>query len=268
MCEEFGIFPVAVNLYLGGYDGPARETQPFRYRSGWVMVCEARMVMPFGTWRRPLVAAISDHGEVYSPSVAARLFEIPVSYPKCAESDPPEELAEIMDGLYWDFLGRVDSENLRMMQEEDERTDQKIHRLETRCAEVEAELWVAIRALRAEMRSAAVTAERRAQIEQKLALLLEYPELIARSLRVSIAMLRDEMDRLRDAILASQTEECEIETLFTVHWTARGHRRGMTIRFPMFQEENYSAEAWRSAGYCDIPSTYLQKDLAAIRLGA
>lgn len=110
---EFGIFPVAVNIYLEGYDGPTWEVSPFRHRSGWLMMSEARMVMPFGTWRRPLVAAVSDQGEVYPPWIAARLLDMPMSLPKDAEYDPPDQLEEVMDGLYWDFLGQIDVAPLR-----------------------------------------------------------------------------------------------------------------------------------------------------------
>ncbi len=148
MPHDFGLFPVAVDIYPQGYEGPAREAATFRHRSGWLMVSEARMVMPFGTWRRPLVACISDHGEVYPPSIAARLLAMPTSLPKDAEADPPELLDEMMDALYWDFLGAMDGENLRYLQDAEEHNEKKLRDFGERSFLVEEKFAVHMRELR------------------------------------------------------------------------------------------------------------------------
>lgn len=264
---EFGVFPIAVNVYLGGYDGPAWEVSPFRHRSGWLMVSQARLVMPFGTWQRPLVAAITDQGEVYPPWLAARLLEMPVSLPKDAEYDPPNQLEEVMDGLYWDFLGSMDLENLRMLEEEQERTDAKVRRLEGQCASLEAKLWETIRSLRIERRQDGLLADRQAEIDNRLKRLLEMPDELALGMRRRIAEMRQETEPLEEAVLSSLTDYGEMEPLFTVYWTARSQRRGMSIRLPIFQEEPYSADAWRNREESDTIQSDMEEELAVIRFG-
>lgn len=246
MGSEFGIFPVAVNVYLGGYDGAASDVFPFRHRSGWLRVSEARMVMPFGTWRRPLVGAISDQGEVFSPRLALLLLESPMSLPKDAECDAPDLLDEVMDRLYWDFLGSMDLENLQYLEEEQGRSDERIGALERQCATIEAELWAQVRALRMERRQNSLPASRRDWINARLERLLELPDKLALGMRQHTAGIRRETEALERAVLSSLTDKGEIESLFTLHWTARSHRRGMAIRLPVFQEEPYSADAWRN----------------------
>lgn len=264
---EFGVFPVAVNIYLGGYDGPAWNTAPFRHRSGWLMVSEARMVMPFGTWRRPLLAAISDHGEVYPPWIAARLLDMPMSLPRDAECEPPDQLEEVMDGLFWDFLGRMDRENLRFLEEEQERRDARIREFEDRCAAFVTKLWAAIRSLRAERRREGLSAARQIEIDARLKRLLEMPDELASGMRERIAEMRRETEALEEVVLSSLADHGEIEPLFVIHWTARSQRRGMAIQLPVFQEEPYSVEAWRNREQSGMAHGDMDEELTAIRFG-
>lgn len=267
MGHDFGIFPLAVNIYLGGYDGPAWNVSPFRYRSGWLMVSEASMVTPFWTRRRQLIAAISEHGEVYPPWIAARLLQMPMSLPKDAECDPPDQLEEVMDGLYWDFLGRTDQESLRLLQEEQECVDAKIRDFEARCATFEDKVWAAIRSLRAERRQDGLSALRRIEIDNQLKRLLEMPDELALGMMQRVAEMRRATDSLEEDVFSSLADHGEIETTYVLHWTARSHRRGMSIRLPVFQEEAYSAEAWRNREESDVFRGDMNEELAAIRFG-
>jgi hypothetical protein len=265
MLREFGTFPVAVDVYPEGYEGPAREAAPFRYRFGWLMVSEARMVMPFGTWRRPLVACISDHGEVYPPSIAARLLSMPSSLPKDAEIDPPEALEEVTDALYWDFLGAMDEENLRYLQDAEERTDKKLRDFEERSFLVEKKLAVYMREFRRERRRGETSQERRIQIDAILARLEGIGDQFAVDMRTYMSTVRGENEELREAILSALTDHGEIEHLYTIHWTVRRNHWGMALRFPMFQEEPYSAEAWCNRDEAGISCSNVNEELVAIR---
>jgi hypothetical protein len=267
MLYEFGIFPVAVDIYLEGYEGRPWETAPFRHRSGWLMVSEARMVMPFGTWRRPLIACISDQGEVYAPSIAARLLAVPISLPKDPEIDPPEALEEAMDALYWDFLGAMDLENMRYLHDAEERVEGKIQIFEAQCAGFERKLFAIIRELRSERRREGVADARREAVDAHLKRLGEMLDELAHGMRLRAGEMRRETEELEKVIFSSLTDHGEIEHLYTVHWTARRGRRGMTLRFPLFQEEPYSAEAWRNSDQSGIPHGSVTEELTAIRFG-
>jgi hypothetical protein len=267
MLHDFGLFPVAVDIYPQGYEGPVREAAPFRYRSGWLMVSEARTAMPFGTWRRPLVACISDHGEVYPPSIAARLLAMPTSLPKDAEVDPPEALEEVLDALYWDFLGAMDGENLRYLQEAEEHTEKKLRDFEVRCVFVEEKLAVHMRELRQERRRGEASPERRVQIDSTLARLEGIGDQFAVDMRNYMSILRGENEDLREAILSALTDHGEVEHLYTIHWTVRQNRRGITLRLPVFQEEPFNVEAWRNRDEPGILSVNIDQELLAIRFG-
>lgn len=265
---EFGIYPVAVSLYLGGYDGPAGHLSPFRHRSGWLAVSEARLVMPFGTWRRPLVAAISEHGEVYPPWIAARLLQMPMSLPKEAECEPPEQLEEVRDGLYWDFLGQMDRKNLRFLEEEQERRDANIRQFEDRCSALEARLAAAIRTLRLERRLDGLSDIGRADIDARLKRFLEMQDELALAMQHRVAKMRRETDALEEAVLSSLTKHGEMVPHFTIHWTARSQRRGMELHMPLFQEEPYGVGNWPARKESGIAHGNLHEELAAIRFGA
>ena len=243
---DFGIFPVAVDVYLGAFEGTKWAASPFRHRAGWLMVSEARMVMPFGTWRRPLVAAISDHGEVYPSSRAMRLLQMPMSLPMDAQCYPPDQLDEAMNRLYRDFLKRMEVKSLHALQEAQELTDAKIRNFVAHCASIEADIWRTIRTLRSERRKCDFPSTRRAKIDTRLRRLLECPDQLVLGMRSHIGKMRQETKALEDAVMSTPVGRGEIEHLLTIRWTARSQQRGMTIHLPIFQEEPYSADSWRN----------------------
>lgn len=265
---DFGIYPVAVSLYLGGYEGPAGHVAPFRHRSGWLALSEARLAMPFGTWRRPLVTAISDHGEIYAPWIASRLLQLPMSQPEEAGCEPPEQLEEAMDGLYWDFLGQMDRRNLQFFEDEQERRDTEIHKFEERCSVLEVRLATAIRALRKERRSVLTSDAGRAETAARLDRLLAMQDELALAMRQRVGEMRRDTEDLERTVLSSLTRYGSIEPRLTIRWTARSHRRGMEIRLPLFQEEPYGVSTWPARGKSGMALGNLDNELAAIRFGA
>jgi len=246
MGHDFGIFPLAVSIDLDSYDGPTWHVAPFRHRSGWLMASEASMETPFGIQRCQLIAAISDRSEVYPPWIAAQLLQMPMSLPKEAECEPPDQLEEVMDGLYWDFLGRTDRESLGLLMQHQERNDAKIRNFERQCAGLEDSLWAAARALRRECRQEEVSVIRRAEAARQLDRLFEMRDELAFRMMQGVAKMRLEVDTLEEDVFSSLTSYGEIETTCVLHWTARSRRRRMSIHLPVFQEEPYGADAWRT----------------------
>jgi hypothetical protein len=246
MGHDFGIFPLAVSIDLDDYDGPAWHVAPFRHRSGWLMASEATMETPFGIQRRQLVAAISERNEVYPPWIAAQLLQMPMSLPMEAECEPPDQLEEVMDGLYWDFLGRTDGESLGLLMQHQERNDAKIRNFERQCAGLENSLWAAARALRRECRQEDISAVRRDEVARQLDHLFEMRDELALRMTQGVAEMRLEMDTLEEEVFSSLTSHGEVETACVLHWTTRSRRRGTSIHLPVFQEESYSADAWRN----------------------
>ena len=246
MLHDFGAFPVSVDVFLDGYDGPERDTYPFRYRVGWLMVAEARLVLPFATHRRPLLACLTDHGETFAPSLAARLFAMPTSLPKPAECDPPDALEDVMDALFWDFLGTADLDNLRLLEEAQEKAAAKIEEFEARCHALDAKIAAHARTLRTERRRSDIGSERRSAIDGALSRLSKQADELPVGMRERIVGFRAETDDLENAVMDGLTDPGELDTLHTVRWEVKSLRGRMRVRLPIFQEEPHSADAWRT----------------------
>jgi len=242
---EFGSTPVALDIYLEGYEGPSWETSPFRHRSGWLMVSEARFSMPFITWRQVLVACVTDQGEEFPPSVASRLFRMPTSLPRQSDHDPPEELEEVTERLYGEFLRRTDHDNLLYLEEEAERAEIKLQRFEMRCRGLQNKIDAAVRRLRAERRRS-VDSGQRDEIDAKLHRLSAMADQLATSFRRRAAEIRAETDDVVSAVLAAHGRCGRLDHLYTISWHARSSRARPRLKLPLFQEEPWSVEAWRN----------------------
>jgi hypothetical protein len=221
MAFDIGDFPVELDFYLAAYDGPQWEMSPFRHRSGWLMLAEASVMTPFGERSAMLVAAVSDHGEMYHPHVAARLLDAPTSLPRDAECEPDSDLEEAMDAAFWDFLGTVDLESLRLLEDAQNAVDNRIAAFERECAAFETKLWTAIRLLRAERRSHALTEARRAEIEARLNRYLDMPGELALGMRQRVREMREETEELESAVMSSLGEPGELTQRCKLRWRAR-----------------------------------------------
>lgn len=221
MAFDIGDFPVELDFFLAEYEGPQWAVSQFRHRSGWLMLAEASVMTPFGEQSAMLIAAVSDHGETYRPHIAARLLDVPTSLPRDAECEPDADLAEAMDAAYWDFLGMVDLESLRLLEEAQNTVDARIAAFERECAAFETKLWTAIRQLRAERRSHSVTAERLAEIEGRLKRYLDMPGELASGMRERVREMRAETEELENAVMSSLGEMGELKQRCTIRWRAR-----------------------------------------------
>ena len=218
-----------------------------------------------GSKVKKLIDALDEaHG---NKSVAARLLAMPTSLPKDPEVDPPELLDEVMDALYWDFLGAMDGENLRCLQDAEEHTEKKLRDFEERSFFVEKKLAVHMRELRQERRRGEASPDRRVQIDAILARLERIGDQFAADMRKYMSTLRGDNEELREAIFSALTDHGEVEHLYTIHWTVRRNRWGMVLRFPVFQEEPYSVEAWRNRDEPGISFGNVEEELGAIRFG-
>ena len=221
MGGDIGVFPVEIDFDLASYDGPQWEMSPFRHRLGWLMLAQASVMTPFGLRSATLVAAVSDHGEIFPPHVAARLLDVPTFVPKDAECEPDSDLDDAMDAAFWDFLGTVDLESLRLLEEAQGAVDARITTFERECAAFENKLWTAIRLLRAERRAQTLTGERMVEIDAQLNRYLDMPGELAFGMRQRVREMRAETEELESAVMFSLGEMGELTPRCTVRWRAR-----------------------------------------------
>ena len=227
--HDFGIDPFAIDVDPEGYDGPPTRVAPFIHRSGWLRISEARFEMPFITWRRTLIACVTDYGERLAPWVASLLFAMPTSPPRSADENPPDELDEVTDDLYADFLGRTDADNLLYLEEASERAAAKITSFEAKGAALLAKMDAVTRALRAERRKSDASPAQRAAIDAKLDRLAAMGDELAIEARRRAAGIRGETVRLEADIFAALREHGEVEHHVTVRWRSLPMKFGRPV---------------------------------------
>lgn len=240
------VLPVGLDVYPEGYPGRRSDVTCFLHRSGWLVVHEARLEMSFTTWRRKILTCISDHGEVYSQWTAGRLLSMPTSVPKDPDVPPPEELEEMADALWWDFLGWTDQMNLRALHEAEAVRDERIHDIEYRCEAMIDRVEDRLRELARERRDPATPAERRRTIAGLVERLEDsMSELVAVCRRRSLE-LRAETDALEDEVFdALEDEAADLECLAVVRWQAKRLSKPTVLRHMPPLARHFDLEAWR-----------------------
>lgn len=210
----------------------------FRNKSGWLAVSEARLEMTFTTWRRSLVACITDEGEIVSGKLATDLIGAPMSLPNVAEEPPPDDLDAIIDDLYWDFLGETDLQNLAWLDDAMERAEDLIRKLQLRCDHVDRMIGAKLRSLRAQRRVVPPGPEALA-IDQKVVRFEEASGQLARAARRRAEETRRATDSIAAEIFDAQKDHGELERLYTIAWRARSWRNELQVQLPLEQESHY-----------------------------
>ncbi|TPK53815.1 MULTISPECIES: hypothetical protein [unclassified Mesorhizobium] len=226
---EFASLPIACDLDLDSFSGPAWEVRSLRYRSGWLMVSRATMETSFSSWTAPLIACIDDDGESVSPWLTAKFFELGCSLPRDPEDSPPVELEWASEALYWDFLGACDLEHLSMFEQCEVDLDRAALRLEDRgrnsLEEVDDYIGNLRRWLRVEPRDGEQKARVSAQID-----LLERKQMDAqRWMLARVMKIREARDSFEAEVMDALCCHGEIEHLYTMHWNVR---HGRDVRDP------------------------------------
>lgn len=217
---KFGDAPVKLDLYLDAYEGPSWKIKPFRNRSGWLTVVEARLPMSFGTWRRTMVACVSDQGEVFASAQAQAVFDIPASLPMEVDDYEPDCLDAAMDDLQLAFMREADRNNLGFLADLNERIETKIAAYEVQCRKIENGIADAMRFLHAERRQLGVSEETLAGIDTKLARLSEMTDALGAGMRERIGAMRADSDIVEAEVMLALGQPGFIDRTTTVRWRA------------------------------------------------
>lgn len=240
--DGFGCYPVAVDLFLDGYSGPPRHTYRFVWKSGWLRVSNVEIETPLATWSGQLIACITDSGETVPPNLAARLFEMPASAPKEVEHTPPDELDEVTDALYWDFIGRCDQLALDRLDTEGVKAEREIAGLEAKFGRALQLAEAKISELRRRMRSAGAGSEG-GTMDRSLQQLTELTGKIPEALRRRVQSVRDRLAEVEALVSESLSLDGQVEECLTLYWSTRPRWRGRRLYRIPIPEETYSAGA-------------------------
>lgn len=263
---EFGAVPVHIDFWADSLSLPYRFRRHFYRREGWLQAVRCKLDTFVSSHEKTVLAACNEQGEIISEWYASRLLDMECGIPKEAYFDPPPELEDISDALYWDFLGTCDLQNLRMLRALESDTEQQLEDLSSRADAIFEDAETYVSTIRRKMRSPDCAPENRRQYRDQI-------ELVEDKLTSAMRWVRSQMDDIRSAsarterdILDSLTVHGEKETLFTVHWRTRSNWRQIRIDFPLQQTElpnpgiDVNSETARRAASALARATYEKRE--------
>lgn len=229
--------PVAIFLHPDSYAGHPRDIARLRGRSGWLRVAQARLDTYVASHEAVLCAACDEDGEPLTAWQTARLFEMDAAMPREILLDPPDELDEIVDALFHDFLGRCDRETLYSLEREEAKERWMISLVEARASSLLGRADRVIDGLaRARRRGAAGGADGSCHAA-RISRLEERQERLALALRDWRRWRRNRFGQVEADHLDSLGLQGEVEELYTVWWNVVSTRRPMELRLPLQQPE-------------------------------
>lgn len=141
----------------------------------------------------------------------------------------------------WDFMGECDLLALQEIQELEGKTQARLHSAEVRVGAALRDAHSYISGLRREARSPTCNLERRKWIRNRIETVEQQEALAEAALRNRLSDIRSEARRQENALWRSLSLEAEVETLCTVQFSVRNRLHERQVRFPLIQEEIFSA---------------------------
>lgn len=189
-----------------------------------------------GSYEETVVIACNGQGIAYSRFLTKTLLSLETSYPNECHFDPPPELLDCADALYWDFLGRCDLSALKALRLAESETDEKLNNLQERVDRLSGQTHWVIAHLRRRLRMETLTSDERISLKSRIAKLQEGMERTAYQTMEQSRELRAQLESLTNDTLDSITIDGEMEVLWTVHWRTRTGRRMFELKLPLQEE--------------------------------
>lgn len=237
--EDFGTVPIALEFSIDSYPGPMKEVGKFRRKSGWLRAIKMTLDSHALCEERFTLACITDNFQTIFPWRASKLLEMRCSMPLEVFDDPPAELDDICDTLYWDFLGTCDLKHLKLLGEVQEQTDKRSANITRQMDETFILAEDHISKLRKERRLLKTTLERRVEIDQRIQLIRSTQEKAIPFVRKKLDHVEHELEQYEADVDAAIKSHGTVEELYTIHWTARSLFNKRLYSLP-FQEVGFT----------------------------
>lgn len=217
---QSGTLPFTVEAYIDTYHGPGWVRRQLRGRSGWLQVSRVRLTTDISDWSATVVAGMTDDGERLGKMTANAFLAMRMSGPQTCFDDPPEELTDFSEMLFWDFLGRCDLRHLDLLEDAERELEDRLEAEQLRGEKVlgDAEQYIANLQRR---RRSPEAAQERTSIDARIALMEEKYAAASAWLVRHLARLREQGDGFEADVMAALENHGEYEELYTVHWVAR-----------------------------------------------
>lgn len=225
---EFGTYPVELHFSLDSHVGPAWVVPALFNRSGWLAVAEVEMETEFDRTRATIAACVNDEGEVLGPWVVEALFSMQCFLPQEVVIEPPDDLSDALDALYWDFLGGCDIAHLQALEEKEWQITSSIGRLEMRRKEVYEKVESFLSGLYARRRREKDRPDLRKRIDDRIEEIESKQAETEEWHRSQLAVLHADRQDFERQVLASLGNHGRLLPLYTVYWQTR-HSKVRTL---------------------------------------
>lgn len=261
---DFGPAPLAVDVYWDSYPGKKAHIWKLWGQSGWMQVAEAKLETPLSSHRQIIACYCDDHGRAIQTWLGDRIFDMRASLPTYMHQDPPEELPDLMEGLYWDFLGRCDMKSLRALEQAERKLDEAINAIEDEADLGLREVNAFIFNLRRERRAPDCSRERRAAIRKRIGDMEAMRPSLLKALGASVQSLRDNHDLFETDTYEGLSRHGRIDVLYTVRWTLQSRHMSKPINTSLWSEDRWAENlnpygAWRTQHKTCVPDRILAR---------
>lgn len=246
--SEFGVYPVELHFSLDSHVGPGWVVPALLNRSGWLAVAEVEMETDFDHTCAVVAACINDEGEVLGKWVAEALFSMQCALPMEVVTEPPDDLSDALDALYWDFLGGCDVSHLRALEDMEQQTASSIARLELRRQEVYAKVEDFLSDLYARRRREWDCPDIRRAIDEKIEEIENKQSAADTWHRSQLSAFHDELAEFETQVLASLQNHGRVRPLYTVYWQTRYSKvrtvanTGFELRYGLPSQERFTKD--------------------------
>jgi len=168
-----------------------------------------------------------------------RLFDMRSSIPSYMHHEPPEELEDQADALYWDFLGRCDRKNLTKLARGEGTLFEEITNTEDRALAGVTEIDRYIGSLRRERRHPNCTAVRKTEIDARISDVAQYKPKLLAAIPEEVNKLRKAYETFEDDVFESVTCHGHMEPLYTVRWTMQSRHIPPPVNVSLWTEERF-----------------------------
>ena len=236
----WGDIPTFVEFDLDQFEGPRWLAWNFVNASGWLQVIEVTMETPNGWLSRTYAIGCNNEGVTLPSWEADFLLGLPTKHPMPTQHYPPDELNAIAEMARYDFMGECDGLAIEALEGLEDETRSKLEHLELRFNQVLKLAADHLAALRSELRSFTIMADRRSWIKGQIER-LENEEMRAERVFVEERQrIRQAAGARETALIESLTYEADVEVLYIVQFEARMRGREKQIAWPLIEEEAFS----------------------------
>ena len=237
--SDFGSAPLAVDIYWESYPGKKAHVWRLWQQTGWMRVVRMSLETPISSHEEVITLFCNDLGQPMPTWLGNRLFDMRSSIPSYMHHEPPKELEDQADALYWDFLGRCDQKNLAELAHREDSLFEQIVATEDKALAGVKEIDRYIGSLRRERRHPDCTMVRKKEIDARIRDVVQYKPKLLAAIPEEVNKLRNSYETFEKDVFESVTYLGQMEPLYTVRWTMQSRQMAPPVNVSLWTEERF-----------------------------